>query len=464
MSSFSPWPPEETIVALSTPPGRAGIAVIRISGPDALACARAVFRMRANARIEPHRAVLGRFVGELDSSGLAEEIDTGYLTWHPEGLSFTGQEIAELSCHSSPPVIERLLAALLAAGAKAAGPGEFTYRAVLSGRLDLVQAEGIRDLIDAETSAAARLARERIRGDLSRRLGAIGEELVEVISRAEASLEFAEEPDASGAGDALPEQIRTLERQVRSFVASYRRGRLMRDGATVALAGRVNAGKSSLFNRLLGAERAIVSEQPGTTRDFVSEKVDLDGFAVTFIDTAGLSDRAAGIESEGVRRSEDWIGRADLVVVLVASDRQPDAADRRLLDSCAGRSLAVASKSDLSPSAGCASPRNGTLFLPVSARTGRGVDELRSEIRRTLCGGGAPSMNEVLITDARHHEALRRCGARLTRAVEALSSGATEEIALVDLYAALNHLGEITGAVTQDDIYARIFSTFCIGK
>ena len=451
--------PEETIVALSTPPGRGGIAIVRLSGPGALTCAREVFNMSGNDRIEPGRSVLGI----LRSRREVSSFDTGFLTLHPAGRSYTGEQVVELTCHGSPVVVERLLEELISAGAEPAEPGEFTYRAVLNGRLDLAQAEGVRDLIEASTRLAARVAHEQVRGALSREVSSLREELVEIICRAEATLEFAEEVDPFTSGDNLSERIRNLEQAAGRFVAGYRSGRLLRDGARVVLAGRPNAGKSSLFNRLLRWERAIVSPIPGTTRDFLSERIDLDGIPVTLIDTAGLRPGAEGVEREGIDRSWQRMEAADLVLLLCACDDAPDDEDLRLLQERGDRAVPVASKADLGePRWAAAAPFDGA--LRVSSVTGLGLDTLRSAIFKSLASAPSLSHEDVLVSDARHHEALLACCSRLAQASAAIECGATEEITLNELHGALRHLGEITGAVTLDDLYDRIFSTFCIGK
>ena len=447
-------PPEETIVALSTPPGRGAIGMIRLSGPDALAMAEGIVKLRVNTRIEAGRTALGTI-----RSRDGQDLDTGYLTYQPAGRSYTGEDVIELTCHGNPVLVERILEELIASGAKPAERGEFTYRAVLNGRIDLAQAEGIADLIAAPTGEAARAAREQVRGDLSRRIEAMHEALLEAIGRAEAALEFGEEPDVAAADCALDGRIATLSEQVDAFVATYRRGRLLREGATVVLAGRPNAGKSSLFNRLLRTERAIVDAKPGTTRDFLSERIDLDGIPVTLVDTAGLGEAGTEIERQGIQRSHGQIERADLVLLLCPYGDALEESDRHLLSAAESKVLLVTSKSDLAGVNG-----NGTGGVSVSAKTGAGLAGLRRMIVDALSDAPAPTQHELLVTNARHHEALVACRERLRSARAALGAGATEEIALVDLYAGLKHLEEITGAVSMDAIYERIFSTFCVGK
>jgi len=449
--------PEETIAAISTPSGRGAIGIVRLSGPEALSCALSLFKMRANGRIQPGRAHLGNIVAAAPEGAV---LDVGYLTYHPAGRSYTGEDVVELSCHGSPVVLEAILAHLLAGGAVAADAGEFTYRAVLNGRMDLAQAEGVRDLIAASTREAAAVAGAQLRGRLSREVAAMRDELVEAISRAEAALEFAEEPDVMAVQADLAGRIGRLGGEVRRFVATYRRGRMLREGARVVLAGRPNAGKSSLFNRLLADERAIVSSEPGTTRDFISERIDLDGIPVTLIDTAGLRQGAHGVEGEGVERTRRLVDDSDIVLLLCPCDAEPDEADRELLRATGSRALLVASKSDLA----AVRPRETGAAWPVSSRTGDGIPALLTAMKTALVGEDASDAGRTIVTDARHHEALRRCATRLESAGGALDAGQSEEVALVDLYAALEHLGEILGTVGRDAIYDRIFSTFCIGK
>ncbi len=444
----------ETVVALSTPPGRGGIAVIRITGPQALECAQQVFIASASTQIEPRESIFGRF--RLHSSG--HIIDEGFLTYHKSGRSYTGEDLVELSCHGSPTVVGLLLEELLAAGAQAASPGEFTYRALLHGRIDLAQAEGIRDLINAPSAQAARVAGEQARGALSQRLERMREELISLIAEAEASLEFGEEPDVRERGGQRAGRIAALANQIAAFVGSYRQGRLLREGARVVLAGRPNAGKSTLFNALLRSERAIVSEVPGTTRDFLSERIDLDGIPVSLVDTAGLRQIDAAIEAEGVRRSRAEMRGADLVVLLIPCGEQPIDEDRAILDAMGDRVIPAASKCDL----GEASSIAGGVAL--SARTGDGLDRLRAAIFTRLAGVESLSGSELVITEARHHDALRRAASRLEAAAAVFAQGMTEEIWLADLHAALQSLGEITGQVPIEGLYDRIFNTFCIGK
>lgn len=454
-------PTDDTIVALSTPLGRGAIGLVRLSGPESLKIARSVFRARGRARIRHAHSAFGTILSRDDSG----EIDSGYLTYYRAGRSYTGEDVVELTCHGSPIVIERILEELIRSGARAARPGEFTYRAVLNGRLDLAQAEGVRDLIDATTADAARVARDQIRGGLSRRIGTLKDALVEIISRGEAAVEFAEEPDvAEGPGRThLERRLDTLTADLEALLATWRRGRLLKEGATVVIAGRPNAGKSSLFNRLLQRDRAIVAPLPGTTRDYLTECLDLAGIPVSLVDTAGLRETGEAIESQGVAMTRRLTGQADLVLVLVACDDHVTAEDDAFIASLARAPVVVASKSDLRNGHPLPSP-GGHDPIAVSAKTGDGVDALFSRIVSRLADAPALSHGEAIVCDVRHQQALSHCHERLKAARAAAATGVSEEIFLVDLYAALRHLEEITGTVTMDAIHERIFSTFCVGK
>lgn len=451
-------PPDDTIVALSTPSGRGAIALLRLSGPDAVTCARGVFRPRKPGHaIEPLHATLGEFVAEEGE----DPIDTGYMTFFPPGRSYTGQEVVELTCHASPVVVQMLLEALARAGARPADAGEFTYRAVLNGRMDLPQAEAVHDLIESGTRSAAGVAARQLRGELSARLDQFKETLVEIICRAEAAVEFAEEPDVQAGAFDLSGSLGPAKTWLRAFLATYRQGRLLREGASVVLAGRPNAGKSSLFNHLLKASRAIVAREPGTTRDFLAERVDLGGIPVTLVDTAGLRETASNVERLGVERSQEWMERADLVLLLCPVDETLQGDEARVIEALGDRGALVGSKADL-PWASWINERRPPAV--VSSVTGEGVLALRALIVSRLIDAPVLSSGGIVLTNARHHAALEACAQALDRASAALAAGMTEEIALADLHAALRHLSDITDPVSRDDIHDRLFSTFCIGK
>lgn len=443
-----------TLAAVATPDGRGAIGALRLSGPDAHLRALALFRpRRPGARVVAGgRPVFGSL---LDAAG--RSIDHGFLVLFPPSSSYTGEPSAELWSHGSPPVLRALLDAAVELGCALAGPGEFSYRAVRHGRLDLSRAEAVRDLVAARTAYQARVALAQAEGRLSARLRPIRERLLDLVARSEAALEFVEESDVHLPERHLRDGLETLREEATSLLRSYRTGRLVREGATVALTGVPNVGKSSLFNALLARERAIVSPAPGTTRDTLEESIELGGIPVRIVDTAGLRDDADPVEREGVRRARAAAAAADLVVLVLDATRPPEALERRALaEGSAG--VVVANKRDLVPGA----PELPPSALAVSARTGEGLDALRERLREALAGAAPPE--DPLVTDARHAEAIRSTVAALDRAAAAIEGGLSEECAIEDLREAQAALGEIVGEVAHEALYDRIFSTFCIGK
>jgi tRNA modification GTPase len=375
----------------------------------------------------------------------------------PRGHSFTGELTAELWTHGSVAVLQELLHAAVAAGAAAAAPGEFTYRALRSGRLDLARAEAIRDLIAARTRFQAQVAFEQAEGSLSRRLAPLCDELEEWIARGEAAVEFVEESETHLPDGALAGAIDSAIAKCNELVAEYRAGRVVRDGARLVLVGRPNAGKSSLFNRLLEEDRAIVTDVPGTTRDTLEEDLVLEGIPVRLIDTAGLREVRDAIEREGVSRARKALEQADLVLLVLDGSRDPDELERETLAGAGSdRWVAVTNKSDLRETG----PIDGT--LAVSARTGEGLVELKSTLRERLVGAGP--LEHPVVTNGRHAAALEAALAGLTRAATAVSERVSEELILEDLKRARADLGAITGEFDVEDLYDRVFSTFCIGK
>jgi tRNA modification GTPase len=447
-----------TLAAVATARGRGGIACLRLSGADAYAIAHGLFETRAPFELPGDGRP--RFVTFLDEEGRA--IDHGYVVAFVPERAYTGEPTVELWPHGSPPVLDALTRGAILRGALPAGPGEFTYRALRRGRLDLARAEAVRDLIAARTVYQARVAFAQVDGALARRLAPLREALIELTARGEAAIEFADEAETHLAAGGLARGLEAALALARSLAGEARRGRIVREGARVALSGVTSVGKSSLFNRLLGRDRAIVSPIPGTTRDTLEETIDLAGIPVTLTDTAGVRHPADAIEAEGVRRARAAAGEADLVIVVldasrdVTDDERAELASR--LDDEGTRSIVVANKSDLAPATPIGVPWPGA--IPVSALTGYGLPTLRHAIERVLAGAGP--REDPALTNVRHAAALEDAVACLGRAREALPLG--EEIVLEDLRGALAALGEITGEVANDDLYDRIFSTFCIGK
>lgn len=448
----------DTIVALSTPPGRSGIGVLRLSGPHALEIAR---RLVQDTRFtpEPNHVTL-KPLRDLESG---EVLDRALITYFKTPHSFTGEDVIELSCHGSPVLLRQLIDATLRLDARLAGPGEFTLRALANGRLNLSQAEAVRDLINAQTSAAVRQAARQMGGELSVFLKPIKDDLIEIIVPLESSLEFVEDDLPEVAIDRLTAKLSDLTARIEKLAATFRAGRLLRTGLKVALVGRPNVGKSSVFNALLVADRAIVTALPGTTRDTLSEVINIHGIPVLLTDTAGVRSSEDQIEALGVERTRRTIADADLVVVILDSSRSLDLEDKEVLAEVSDcLSIIVSNKSDLIPAEHLI---NGQSLnsLPVSAKTGAGLDNLRAAIIKPFTGRDTNDA-DLLITDARHHDLLRRAQSALMIATESLGQRLSEELILVGLYNALRYLGEITGETTPDDVLSQIFATFCIGK
>jgi tRNA modification GTPase len=452
----------DTIVALSTPQGRSGIGVIRLSGPNALAITRALVQEK-DFSPPPNHASLKNIL----APGSVEILDQSLITFFKAPHSFTGEDVIELSCHGSPVLLRYLIDVILAQDARAAGPGEFTLRALAHGRLNLSQAEAVRDLIDAQTGAAVRQAARQLKGELSARLQPFKDTLLEIIVPLESSLEFVEDDLPEIAAEQLNAKLSGLAQQLEALAATFRSGRLLKDGLKVTLAGRPNVGKSSLFNSLLSSDRAIVTEIPGTTRDSLSELVSLQGVPVLLTDTAGVRTSADKIESLGVERTRRAIADADLVLAVLDGSRPLTPEDEEVLAEVREFVHLIAlNKSDLvafDANTAARAVDGASKVIKVSARTGAGLDDLRAAILEPFA---AQEMHEtgLLITDARHFDLLRRAQASLISSGELLKQRASEELVLVGLYDALRYLGQITGETTPDDVLSQIFATFCIGK
>jgi tRNA modification GTPase len=435
----------DTIFALASGPGRGAIAVLRLSGPD---CGE-VLRRIAGGLPRPRQASLRR----LRAPGTAEALDQALVLWFPGPASYTGEDSAELHLHGGPAVIAAVGAALAGCGARPAEPGEFTRRAFLNGRLDLTAAEGIADLIAAETEAQRRQALRQADGALARLLEGWSVRLTRLLAHQEAAIEFADEDLPTDLGDRAREGAAALQAEIAAHLADGGQGERLREGVVVAILGAPNAGKSSLLNALAGRDAAIVSARAGTTRDVVEVRMVLAGVPVTLADTAGLRDAADEIEQEGIRRARRRAEEADLVLAVFASDAAPDAAT---LDWAARGAVVVVNKVDLAP----APPGiGGTTPLAVSALTGAGLSALRERLEaeaRRLAGAG----DAALLTRPRHRAALTEAAAWLAEAAAA----PLPELASEALRAALRALGRLTGRVGVEEVLDIVFGEFCIGK
>ena len=454
----------DTIVALSTPSGRSGIGVIRVSGPDSLAILR---KLVVSDSFDPEPNVLT--LRSLIEPATAEVLDQGLVCYFKAPHSFTGEDVVELHCHGSPILLRSLIDAALALGARLADPGEFSLRAVANERLKLTEAEAIRDLIDARTDAAVRQATRQMKGEISNTLQPVKDELLAIIVRLESSLEFVEDDLPAIETDQLFASLQTLKADLERLANTFSRGRLIRDGIRVTFVGRPNVGKSSLFNSLLGHRRAIVTEVPGTTRDTISESIALGGVPVVLTDTAGLRRSEDKIESIGIAKTKREAADSDLLIVVIDGAEPLTDDDRKVITDVAGQPHIIAvNKSDLPDFS--ISRADERIFdsarhriVSVSAMTDRGLERLRTAILDSFKNGDA-NTEGLLITNARHHDLLRCAVESVTASEELLKARASEEMILVGLHNALRFLGEITGETTSDEILGRIFSTFCIGK
>jgi tRNA modification GTPase len=443
---------DDSIVAIATPPGRGGIGVVRISGPRAQEIGRAL--LSRQRPLEPRRATFARV-----------RSDEVVATYFPEPHSYTGQDVLEISAHGSPVVLQGILRGAVEAGARLAEPGEFTLRAFLNGKRDLVRAEAVADLIDAATPLQARVAFDQLQGTLTERIRRIDAALFDLIARLEASLDFPDEGyhfiEPAETGRSIASVICEIDR----LLVDAARGRMIREGATVVIAGRPNTGKSSLFNKLVGGDRAIVTEIAGTTRDLVTERVDIGGLAITLVDTAGWRDTLDIVEREGVARSERARAIADVTLVVLDASEPLTAEDEHLLAATAAQPrIVVGNKCDVP----CARAHGS---IQISAKTGEGLDRLREAIAGTLAGDAAGEgcgdalRDTAAVSNARHIALLEQTRASLRAAREAVVTARTpEEFVLADLQAARACLDEIVGVRTSDDVLRHIFERFCIGK
>jgi len=386
-------------------------------------------------------------------------VDQVVVTFFEHPRSYTAEDVIEISCHGAPVVLRYCVERAMAEGARPAEPGEFTLRAYLNGRIDLPQAEAVRDLIEATTLYQAHIAAQQVEGSVSRRIAPAKEQLLELISLLEAGIDFAEDDVSVAPAAEILRRLDPIERSIESMAASFSYGKLVHAGFSLALVGRPNVGKSSLFNRLLEQDRAIVTDIPGTTRDLVSEVAAIRGIPVKLVDTAGIRASEGLVETLGIERSFQAMADADLALVVVDLSAPIELQDHELIERAKsqGRALIVGNKSDLPHS----DPEGA---IPVSALTGAGIETLREAIFATIAPGGAAEPETGLITSLRHEQLLRESLAYLVKARGAVADNIPHEMLLLDLYGALRPIDAITGATTADDILNRIFSTFCIGK
>ncbi|MBV6496703.1 MAG: tRNA uridine-5-carboxymethylaminomethyl(34) synthesis GTPase MnmE [Acidobacteria bacterium] len=457
-----------TIVALATPAGRSGIGIIRLSGDGALDVAAKLTGRDCDA-FSPRKAALAELRDPTDNAA----IDKALITYFQAPHSFTGEDVIEISCHGSPVLLRQVIDLCLALGCRAAEPGEFTLRALAHGRLDLAEAEAIRDLIDAQTNAAARQAVRQLSGEMSRNLRPLKDELLNIVVVLESALEFVEDDLPEQQSEEIVSSLEAIKRRTLEFADTYKAGHLIRDGLSATIVGRPNVGKSSLFNRLLGTERAIVTDLAGTTRDQLNERFTIGDIPTHLVDTAGLRETEDVVEKIGVERARGAMADADLVIVVLDAHDSLTEEDRDIVRSALKQNFIIAlNKIDKTTSRDIdrlAAAGDAALapfrekMVAISAKTGEGLDDLRDAIVKPFRTNDV-SHSGFLVTDARHYDLLMRTHDEIAQSIEGLREGRSEEIVLIGLHNALRYLGEITGETTTEDMLTRIFSTFCIGK
>jgi tRNA modification GTPase len=450
---------DDTIVAIATPSGRGGIGIIRLAGPEARQITAPLLRLKHE--LAPGRAVFGELV---DANVSSAKIDEVVVTYFAKLHSYTTDDIVEISAHGAPVVLRHVVELCLAGGARLAEPGEFTMRAFLNGRIDLTQAEAVRDLIESQTLYQARVAVQQLEGALSRRLQPVKQKLVELIALLEAGVDFAEDDVSVLSGATILRHIAEIRPPLEALAASFAYGKIVHEGLTLAIIGRPNVGKSSLFNRLVEHERAIVTATAGTTRDLVTETVAIGGIPVKLVDTAGIRRALDEAESIGIRKSMEALADADLVLIVLDASQPLAVDDEELLSQVDLRSaIVVENKVDVSSSEFCV-PGSRRNRVRTSALAGTGIEELRTEILRHVGAEAGQQAESGFLTNLRHQSLVHNSLAALNAAETAVETDVPHEMLLMDLYGALRPLDEITGATTTDDILNLIFSRFCIGK
>jgi tRNA modification GTPase len=471
---------EDTICAIATPQGEGGIGIVRLSGPQALVVASQVVRLRSGnplTSLPSHKLQLADLV--IPSSDKQEEggaphnnrqsvssqLDEALVAYMKAPRSYTAEDVVEIQSHGGALVLGMVCKECIESGARMAEPGEFTKRAFLNGRLDLSQAEAVLDTIKATSFAGLNIAQRQLRGDLSREVEQARASLLVVLAHVEAGIDFVDEDISFLQRDELVRIVKEACAVVQRLEATAQEGRILREGALVVILGRPNVGKSSLLNRLLREERAIVTDIPGTTRDVIEESIDLDGLRIRLVDTAGMRDTEDIVELEGIKRTRAAQEEADLMLVVVDKSMPFTGDDQKLFDTVMGRKhMVLMNKADLADAVGTDNGLEGHPSYSISAKTGMGIEEVKAALRAQLVSGGFEATESIIVTNVRHRDALRRAGESLSQALESVQRGMAGELVSIDVRAAADALGEITGAITTDEILNRVFSEFCIGK
>lgn len=459
---------EDTISAIATPLGEGGIGIVRLSGPLSTGIARKIFKAKRAGEWwegKGHALVYGHVVDPADGK-LVDEALLGFMR---APFTYTREDIVELNCHGGIVPLKRALELTLAAGARLAGPGEFTKRAFLNGRIDLAQAESVVDIIRAKTEKGLKVAAAQLKGELSQKIGSLQNEVLGLLAQIEANIDFPEDDLEDITGRNIEERAGSLAADLDTLIRNAEAGKIYREGIWTIIAGRPNVGKSSLLNRLLRENRAIVTEVPGTTRDIIEEVINIRGIPLKLVDTAGIRETKEMVERLGVERTKEMIGRADLVLLVLDSTTGITEGDREIAELVKGKeTIVLINKIDVN-GGGISAEEAGRLacgrpVLEISAVEGCGLDALEDKIIETALGGRVTPSDEIMVTNVRHKRALEDSRKHLLEAKAAIGGNVPVDIVSIDVKAAWESLGEITGSTVTGDIVERIFADFCIGK
>jgi len=460
--------PFDTIAAVSTPPGEGGIGIVRLSGDKAFSILKGIFRpYKAGLSASAPRSFSMR-LGHIIDAG--ETIDEVLVSYMKAPHTYTREDVAEINCHGGAVAVSEVLRVVLARGARLAEPGEFTKRAFINGRIDLPQAEAVLDIIRSKTSRALEAAVSQLQGRLSAHIAEVFDTLKSVLVLLEANIDFPEEEDVAEVGlEEIKKKITEVKDTLAECVASYDTGKIIRDGVMTVLSGKPNVGKSSILNAFLRFERAIVTPIPGTTRDVIEEQLNINGIPFILADTAGITESDNLIEQEGVKRSKNYIERAQLVLMVFDGSEELDKRDLEIVQRARTvRFIPVINKTDLTMKLDVeklsSAIGNGTRFVFVSAKTGKGLRDLEKRMTEMVVGGSAGGDNSFIITSARHFTMLKRALEELRHAEDTLSADPEPELLAYDVRSAMDILGELTGEITNNEILDEIFNSFCIGK
>tara|TARA_B100001123_G_scaffold428402_1_gene545293 strand:+ start:37100 stop:38470 length:1371 start_codon:yes stop_codon:yes gene_type:complete len=452
---------DDTIVAIATGLGRGGIGVVRISGVNALGIVDSIIDSEND--LQPRYATFVKVVNKLDKT---QFLDQSLATYFPGPSSYTGEDVVELSCHGNPVMLQEIVQITISAGARLAEPGEFTLRAFLNGRLDLIQAEAVSDLVNAVTPLQARIAFDQLEGTTTSAIKEIDENLFDLIARLEASIDFPEEDYHFVGSNTVASQVRNLLVQTGRLLDNSTRGRLIREGCQVVILGKPNVGKSTLFNRFVGVSRAIVTDIPGTTRDLLTEKIEVDGIPITLVDTAGIRETSNAIELEGVNRARGALSVAGAVILVLDASRRLEEQDLVLLEETPEKNrIVVINKNDLQRKWQAKDLGDVSNVINISLHEETDFSILRSALTAMLVGGSEEILRDTpMLSNLRHIGLVERAETALRRAEKAAEDARPEELVLADLQEALETMEEVTGKRTADDLLNKIFTEFCIGK